>query len=71
MTKATAIPEASFAETKAHSGKSVNVSDMTVSDEDGYFSRSKTFNSNNKIVKERIWTAVKLTIQDRVSEGRR
>ena len=43
--------ERSF-ETKAHSGKSVNVSDMTVSDEDGYLSRSKTFNSNNKIVKE-------------------
>ena len=39
---------------------------MTVSDEDGYLSRSKTFNSNNKIVKERIWIAVKLTIQNRV-----
>ena len=57
--------ERSF-ETKAHSGKSVNVSDMTVSDEDGYLSRSETFNSNNKIVKERIWIAVKLTIQNRV-----
>ena len=55
--------ERSF-ETKLHSGKSVNVSDMTVSDEDGYLSRSKTFNSNNKIVKERIWIAVKLTIQN-------
>ena len=29
-------------------------------------SRSKTFNSNNKIVKERIWIAEKLTIQNRV-----
>ena len=29
-------------ETNAHSGKSVNVSDLTVSDEDGYLSRSKT-----------------------------
>ena len=31
-------------------------------------SRSKTFNANNKIVKERIWIAVKLTIQNRVAE---
>ena len=30
----------------------VNVSDMTVTDEDGYLSCSKTFNSNNKTVKE-------------------
>ena len=35
----------------------MNVSDMTLTDEDGYLSRSKTFNSNNKIVKERIWIA--------------
>ena len=53
---------------KAHSGKSVNLSDMTVSNEDGYLSRSKTFNSNNKIVKERIWITVKLTIQKLCSE---
>ena len=33
-----------------------------MSDEDGYLSRSTTFTSNNKIVKERIWIAVKLTI---------
>ena len=46
----------------------MNVSDMTVSDEDGYLSRSKTFNSNNKIVKKRIWIAVKLTSQDRVAK---
>ena len=46
----------------------MNVSDMTVSDEDGYLSRSKTFNSNNKIVKKRIWIAVKLTIQNRVAK---
>ena len=42
----------------------MNVSDMTVSDEDGYLTRSKTFNSNNKIVKERIWITVELTIQN-------
>ena len=64
LTKATAIPEVSFAKEskckkelersfeKLIQGKSVNVSDMTVTDEDGYLSRSKTFNSNNKIVKE-------------------
>ena len=46
----------------------MNLSDMTVSNEDGYVSRSKTFNSNNKIVKERIWIAVKLTIQNRVAK---
>ena len=46
----------------------MNVSDMTVSDEDGYLSCSKTFNSNNKIVKERIWIAMKLTIQNRVAK---
>ena len=46
----------------------MNVSDMTVTDEDGYLSRSKTFNSNNKIVKERIWIAMKLTIQNRVAK---
>ena len=31
-------------------------------------SDSKTFNSNNKIVKERIWIIVKLTIQNRVAK---
>ena len=31
-------------------------------------SDSKTFNSNNKIVKERIWITVKLTIQNRVAK---
>ena len=41
---------------------------MTVSDEDVFLSRSKTFNSNNKIVKERIWIAVKTTIQNRVAK---
>ena len=46
----------------------MNVSDMTVSDEDGYLSRGRTFNSNNKIVKERTWIAVKLTIQNRVAK---
>ena len=46
----------------------MNVSDMTVTEEDGYLSRSKKFNSNNKIAKERIWIAVKLTIQNRVAK---
>ena len=46
----------------------MNVSNMTVTDEDGYLSCSKTFNSNNKIVKERIWIAMKLTIQNRVAK---
>jgi len=39
---------------KAHSEKFMNVSDMQVSDEDGYLSRSKTIKANSKIVKERI-----------------
>ena len=30
-------------------------------------SDSETFNSNNKIVKERIWITVKLTIQNRLA----
>ena len=33
----------------------MDVSDVNVSDEDGYLSRSMTINANNKIVKERIW----------------
>ena len=41
---------------KAHSEKSMNVSDLQVSDRDGCTSRSKTIEANNKIVKERIWT---------------
>ena len=51
-------------ETKAHSEESMNVSDVQVSDEDGYLSLNKTIRANlngdsqfaNKIVKERIWT---------------
>ena len=35
--------------------KFMDVSDVNVSDEDGYLSRSMTINANNKIVKERIW----------------
>ena len=50
--------------TKAHSEKSMNVSDVQVSDEDGYLSRNMTIRANlnddsqfaNKIAKERIWT---------------
>ena len=55
-------------EMKAHSEKSMNVSDVKVTDEDGYLSRSKTIKANNKIVKERIWITVKLTIQNRVAK---
>ena len=32
-------------------------------------SDSETFNANNKIVKERIWITVKLTIQNRVAKA--
>ena len=46
----------------------MNVSDMTVTDEDGYLSRRGTFNSNNKIVNERIWIALKLTILNLVAK---
>merc|ERR1711916_348573 len=35
--------------------KFMDVSDVKVSDEDGYLSRSMTIKANNKIVKERIW----------------
>ena len=34
----------------------MDVSDVQVSDKDGYKSRSNTIKANNKIVKERIWT---------------
>ena len=64
------MPEAlerSF-ETKAHSEKSMNGSDVKMTDEDSYLSRSKTIKANNKIVKERIWITVKLTIQTRVAK---
>ena len=54
MTKATAIPEASFA--YVVQGERMQKCCETDSD-------SKTFNSNSKIVKERIWITVKLTIQ--------
>ena len=39
-----------------HSQKIMNVSDVHVSDKDGYKSRSNTIKANSKIVKERIWT---------------
>ena len=42
-------------EAKAHSEKSMNVSDVNVTDEDDFLSRSKTIKANNKFVKERIW----------------
>ena len=45
----------------------MNVSDVKVTDKDGYLSRSKTIKANNKIVKERIWITVKLTLQNRVA----
>ena len=33
----------------------MNASDVKVTDEDGYLSRSKTIKANNKMVNERIW----------------
>ena len=39
-------------EMKVYSEKSMNVSDVKVTDEDGYLSRSKTITANNKTVKE-------------------
>ena len=58
-------------ETKAHSEKSMKVSDVQVSDEDGYLSRNMTIRANlnddcqfaNKIVKERIWALDSLSRQ--------
>ena len=44
----------------------MNVSDVKVTDEDGYLSCSKTIKANNNTVKERIWITVKLTIKNRV-----
>ena len=46
----------------------MDVSDVQVSDKDGYRFRSKTINANNKIVKGRIWITVKLTLQNRVAK---
>ena len=40
---------------KVHSGKSMNVSDEKVTDEDGLLSRSMMIKANNTIMKERIW----------------
>ena len=41
---------------------------MKVTDEDGYLACSKTIRANNKIVKERIWITVKLTLQNSVAK---
>ena len=46
--------ERSF-QTKAHSEKFMNVSDMQVPDEEGLLSRSMMINAKNIIMKERIW----------------
>ena len=43
---------------KDHSEKFMDVSDVQVSDEDGYMSRSMTIKANSKIVNERIWTII-------------
>ena len=40
---------------KAHSEKSMNVSDVKETDEDGLLSRSMMIKANNTIMKERIW----------------
>ena len=42
-------------EMKAHSEKSMNVSDAKVIDDDGFLSSSMTIKANNKIMKERTW----------------
>ena len=42
-------------ETKAHSEKSMNVSDMKVTDKDDLLSRSMMIKAKNIIMKERIW----------------
>ena len=49
----------------------MNVSDMTVTDEDGYLSRSKTFNSNNRIVKRVNLDRREVDNSESCSEGRR
>ena len=46
----------------------MNVSDVKVTDEDGYLSCSKTIKANNNTVKERIWITVKLTVKNRVAK---
>ena len=38
------------------SQKIMDVSDVQVSEKDGFWSRSNTIKVNSKIVKERIWT---------------
>ena len=42
-------------EMKAHSEKSMNVSDVKVIDDDGFLSSGMTIKANNKIMKERTW----------------
>ena len=46
----------------------MDVTSVKVSDEDGFLSRSTMIKASNKIVKERIWITVKLTIQNRVAK---
>ena len=55
-------------EAKAHSEKSMNASDVKVTDEDGFLSRFMMIKSKNIIMKERIWITVKLTTQNRVAK---
>ena len=43
-------------EMNVHSQEITNVSDVHVSDKDGYKPRSNTIKANGKIVKELIWT---------------
>ena len=38
--------------------KFMDLSDVKVTDEDGFLSRNNTIKANNKIVKERIWTGL-------------
>ena len=57
--------ERSF-ETNAHSEKSMNVSDVKVTDEDGYLSRSKTIKENSKIVKKPLGYTSEDAIDERI-----
>ena len=58
--------ERSF-QTKAHSEKYMNVSDVKVTGEDGYLSRSKTIKGNNKIVKKPLGFTSEDAIHERIA----
>ena len=53
--------------TKAHSETSMNVSDVKVTDEDGFLSRSRTIRANNKIVKKPLGYTSEDAIGERIA----